>query len=415
MASRSLEVTYLRHQVPVFDCPARNVVYVKGRRAGGTLGAVNRLIEIAHTRPGTRHLWIDTVQRNIERYVRRYFLPRLDGTRCDWNAGLRTLRFEGGAYCDFGSAEKPENIEGFAYDHIWVNEAGIVLQNEELYYNTLLPMVLESPQAQLFFIGAPKGGGLFKRMYEWGKSNGRKDWRSFRHASYRNPLLNAGELKRLKRHMPERVYRQEILAEFVEDEGSVFQGAQRAARAEPEASPEPTAPYVLGVDLARYEDYTVVWVGRADTHTGVHCERFRRLPWRQQVQRIAELSRRYGGAPAFVDATGVGDVVCEALQESGLAVQPVVLSAQRKRHLIDHLALGIEQERLTFVPHDETLRELALYEHTRLPSGGERTGAPPGEHDDCVIALALCFWGMAARSGELILGSNTVSSELRDG
>ncbi len=110
---KTLEVEYLEHQLPVFDCSARNVVYVKGRRAGGTLGAVTRIIEIAHgpEHRWSRHLWVDTVHRNIERYVHRYFAPRLAGTEFHWSATTKTLHFEGGAYCDFGSAQRPETLE----------------------------------------------------------------------------------------------------------------------------------------------------------------------------------------------------------------------------------------------------------------------------------------------------------------
>ncbi len=109
-----VEVQFLPHQVQVFDSAARNVVYVKGRRAGGTLGAVNRLIELAHLHRGSRHIWVDTVQRNIDKYVRRYFLPRLQGTRHCWNQHRRVLQFQSGAYCDFGSAERPEALGGRA-------------------------------------------------------------------------------------------------------------------------------------------------------------------------------------------------------------------------------------------------------------------------------------------------------------
>ncbi len=106
-----LELTYLKHQPQVFDCPARNVVYAKGRRAGGTRGAVTRLIELAHLYPGSRHLWIDTVQRNIDRYVARYFRPLLKSVDYGWNATSRTLEFGNASYCDFASAERPESIE----------------------------------------------------------------------------------------------------------------------------------------------------------------------------------------------------------------------------------------------------------------------------------------------------------------
>ena len=410
---KDLDIWFYPHQLSVFGSGHRNVVYVKGRRAGGTVGAVNRLIQIAHDRdkPGSRHLWVDTVHRNMERYVRRLFEPRLSGTKYKWRSSTGTLHFQGGAYCDFGSAQKPESLAGFGYDYIWLNEAGIILRDERIYYEFLQPMMLEARDAQFFVIGSPKGGGLFKLMFEWGQDAGNDLWTSFRHPSAINPMLNPQELEYMKDHMPERTYRQEILAEFVEGEGAVFRGVERMARAEPEQEARPGAPYVMGVDLARYRDYTVVWVGRADTCAGVYCDRFRRIPWPGQVERIAAISRRFGFAPIYVDATGVGDPIAEDLKFGGLPVEAVVLTASRKQRLIDSLALAIEQERLAIIPHEQTLRELTAYEHSVLPSGHSRTAAPPGGHDDCVIALALCHWGMSARGSEFILGSNLVTSE----
>ncbi len=411
---KEIRVTFLPHQPPVFDCTARNVVYAKGRRAGGTMGAVNRLVEIAHIQRESRHLWVDTVQRNIGKLVARYFRPLLAGTEYRWNCSDRVLYFASGALCDFGSAERPETLEGFAYDYIWINEAGHVLKDESLYYNTLLPMMLEADNAQFFFIGAPKGLGLFGRMFDWGQDPKRADWRSFRHSSFTNPQLNREELERLRSHMPEREYRQEILAEFVTGEGAVFRDVAGIATAEREDSPQEGVPYVIGVDLARYGDFTVAWIGRADTRTGVFCDRFRRISWKLQVERIARLSRRYGGARLYVDATGVGDPVCEDLRSSGLPVEAMVMTAARKRDLVDGLAVAIEQQRLSIYPHEPTLHELTAYEQFPLESGRTRTSAPAGEHDDCVIALALCHWGMTAWGGDFILGSPTVSSEFMD-
>ena len=399
------------HQQEVFDCPAPRVVYVKGRRAGGTHGAVIRLLEIAHQRPGSRHLWVDTVHRNIAKIVRRYFIPTLAGRRFRWSATLGVLTFGNGASCDFGSAQRPENLEGFAYDTIWVNEASIVLKDEALYYQTLLPMALEASDARMFFIGTPKGPGLFQRMYEWGQDALDPDWRSFRHSSFVNPLLDPRALEALEGGMPGRVYRQEILAEFLPGEGAVFRDVERIATAEPETVPDPTAPYVLGVDLARYTDFTVAWVGRADTRTAMWCDRFRRLPWNLQVARLAELSRRYGNAPLYVDATGAGDPVCEDLERNGLAVAGIVLTGARKQQLIDRLAIAIEQARLRIVPDAQTLRELNAYEYRMLGSGQLRSAGGGGAHDDCVIALALCCWGMDTRDTEFILGSRLLTSE----
>jgi hypothetical protein len=73
--------------------------------------------------------------------------------------------------------------------------------------------------------------------------------------------------------------------------------------------------------------------------------------------------------------------------------------------------VSVEQQRLTIIPDETTLRELEAYEVRALPSGANRLSAPPGRHDDCVIALALCHWGMGRGGEDLILGSATVTSE----
>jgi hypothetical protein len=395
----------------VFDCLAPNVVYVKGRRAGGTMGAALRLVELARERPGSQHLWIDTVHRNIGRYVRRYLLPQLQPGEGKWRATGQTLEFSNGSRCDFGSAQMPENLEGFGYEFLWINEAGIVLKDEDLYHHTVRPMLLDAKTSQSFFVGAPKGRGLFQRLYLRGQDGAETEWRTFHHPSQRNPRLNAALLEEFRRDMPEQVYRQEILAEFTADAGQVFRDPERLPEAEWEARPRPGGEYVLGVDLARYADFTVVWVGRADKQAAVYCERFHRIGWAQQVARIAALSKRFGNAPAFVDSTGVGDPICDELARAGVSVHPVNFSAGRKAYMIELLAQAFEQDALRIAPHEQTRRELAVFEYQRLPSGRLRLAAPAGQHDDCVIALALCHFGLGRPKGGLILGPRLISDD----
>jgi hypothetical protein len=126
-----------------------------------------------------------------------------------------------------------------------------------------------------------------------------------------NPLLNPALLASMREELPERVYRQEVLAEFVDDATQVFRNLEQAQRAALGREPRPDPRYVMGVDLARHRDFTAVWVGRADLQAAVYCDRFSGIAWQQQVARIREISRRYHNALAHVDATGVGDAVCE--------------------------------------------------------------------------------------------------------
>ena len=40
---------------------------------------------------------------------------------------------------------------------IFLNEAGIILKNNYLYTNTILPMLMDYPDSQLIAAGVPKG------------------------------------------------------------------------------------------------------------------------------------------------------------------------------------------------------------------------------------------------------------------
>jgi hypothetical protein len=60
--------------------------------------------------------------------------------------------------------------------------------------------------------------------------------------------------------MPERIFRQEFLAEFIEDSGCVFRRVQEAATAQPQEKSEAQHEYVFGVDWGRVVDFTAVAV-----------------------------------------------------------------------------------------------------------------------------------------------------------
>ena len=399
----TLDLRLMPHQKPVFRSTARNVVYAKGRRAGGTEGAARALLDKLIGGETHKALWVDTVHRNINRYIKRYFMPRLrklvlpnGKPGWHWQGQDLVLTLFNGNYIDFGSAQHPESLEGFGYDLIVLNEAGIILFNEDLYYSTLLPMGMEGPGAQWWFVGAPKGSKLFATMFAWGQDPEMPDWESFRHTSFDNPLVNADLIRRFSKHMPEKTYRQEILAEFLDD-ANFFANVAAAFRGEKEDEGEGGIAYCIGLDLAREEDFTVAWVGRSDQRRGVLCDRYSKMPWPAQVERIAELSARFNNAQVIADATGLGGLYAvDDLRHAGVSVEAFTFTSKSKAELMHNLAVDLEQSRLALYPHDVTRNELISIQRTFTPSGTERFEAPQGLHDDCVMALGLMVYGFGA-------------------
>lgn len=209
----------------IFNSKKRFIVLAKGRRVGGTQSALYNMIErMILTK--CRVLWVDTVQSNLSRYVERFVIPALKqlphGT-WTWREQQKILTINQ-SYCDFRSAERPENLEGFGYNVIYVNEAGIVLHDRSLWNNTLRPMALDY-KALCYFIGTPKGSRdktgeehLFKTMYDRGTIYSAEfpDWVGYTLSTYDNPLLDREEIKAMEAEVPAAIRAQEIFGQFVD-------------------------------------------------------------------------------------------------------------------------------------------------------------------------------------------------------
>lgn len=225
-------ITLFRWQKEVFlDTKAKFNIIPAGRRTGKTQGAER--VAIINTAQGDKSLWIDTINGNIDRYYERYFLPDLKANdlEYDWNAQKKILKIEKG-YIDFRSADRPESIEGFGYNKIYLNEAGIILNKEELYINSVLPMLIDYPDSQLFAFGTPKGkvnkkGGDHRFWMLWQNVLNKVDGYAGRQLStYDNPILskdNIADLEKEIRQLSPEAVQQEIHGKFIDSsEDKVF-------------------------------------------------------------------------------------------------------------------------------------------------------------------------------------------------
>lgn len=381
-------------QQEIFNCPATFKIVAKGRRFGLTKGAANDFILTALEGKFKRGLWVDTVNSNIERYVERYFLPhlkKLPTNIWNWRKQAKILELNG-SYVDFRSADRPENIEGFGYDKLFVNEAGIVLKDEYLWNSAIKPMLWDyRPTAVIG--GTPKGMGIFHELAERGKDVNQTEYKFFHFTSYDNPYLEHELLNEDIKSMPERVVKQEIYAEFLEDTGVVFRNVLAVADSEPE-KPKDGHIYVMGVDLAKVQDYTVISVYDRKTNRQVYQDRFKTLEWPYQKAKIAEIARFYNRALVMLDATGVGDPIADDLMRAGVGVEPIKLTNEIKKEIIEKLSIYIEQKHIHILNIEETIREFNNFTYDISASGRIMYNAPQGFNDDIVISHALAVWSL---------------------
>lgn len=199
--------------------------FPKGRRLGATRGAAQAFIE--KMCDGEPLMWGDTTHSNIERYVARYFIPVMNKNNIvhNWRAD-KSLMLVGdrGGYCDFRSADRPENWEGFGYKTIFLNESGIILDDPYLYENAVLPMLMDFKDSELIAAGTPKlrqgKGRLFQELTNRAR-RGTPDYYTRTFTSYDNPFLDRAAIDALKNEMSAQEVQQEIYGEFVEPGGEL--------------------------------------------------------------------------------------------------------------------------------------------------------------------------------------------------
>ena len=273
--------------------------------------------------------------------------------------------------------------------------AGLVAEEFSLWsryaWEECVRPTLIAREAPVLFIFTPKG---LNHAHEiWTRAaRGEPGCVGFHFSSYDGPFSRE-QIDAEAASLPDNVYRQEILAEFLEELGGVFRGIRECVAGDLE-EPRDGETYVVGCDLAKTTDFTVLCVLERSSRALVHFERFGQLDWEFQIEKIRATSRRYRNATVWLDSTGLGDPVCDRLKSLGAPVRGYKFTAESKRRLVENLSLAIGERSLRFPDIPELVSELEIYAAEQLPGGGVRYGAPAGYHDDAVTALALACWGL---------------------
>jgi hypothetical protein len=309
------------------------------------------------------------------------------------------------------SADKPDNLRGAGLVACVVEEAA---QIDEYAYRTVLRPAFADKQANVLAISTPKRQDIWFREEYWkgDPENPDKDRRyeSFSYTTLQGGNVTAEEVEDLVRDMSENEYEQEILAKFTEDDSSVFRGILDCVSGEAALASDGSAftfkranrsrSYVLGVDVAKYEDWTVIGVLDYWSRELVYFDRFRRIDWPEQKRRIVMAAKAYNNSRIVIDAAGPGDVLAGQLVAAGLRVARVKLTVASKPQLIQQLAIAIEQTQLRFPRIPVLIHEMRSYEYERTPSGQITTNARGKGHDDCVMMLALAWHGLIHSKAE---------------
>jgi len=133
----------------------------------------------------------------------------------DIKEGTLSIELINGSTIWAKSGDDPNALVGEGLDFLVLDEAARV--KPEVWETSLQPALMDKKGGALF-ISTPVSKNWFYLLYIRGTQDD-KEYKSFHYTSYENPILDPEELDTRKTSMPELIYRQEILAEFVEGGG----------------------------------------------------------------------------------------------------------------------------------------------------------------------------------------------------
>jgi hypothetical protein len=352
-------------------------------------------------------VWNGVNEKNGERYI-----PQVDEKTgykfWDYKKADMELHLFNESKMFMRSAENPNSIVAKGYNLIVIDEAA--LMSKEVFMQHILPTARRAG-CKIVIITTPRGRNWVFELFKDGQDDSKKAYYSTRQPWFKRPDYPE-LLKRLMLDTPEHIRRQEYYAEFLEGGAGTFKNLDAIFKGMPinfpmdqqqwytQVDPDRFSKelFVIGADFAKSSDYTVLTAFGQQKRDMVGYERMNKTDYKIVLERIRQMSKKFGNAEVIFDNTGVGSGLADFLA-GDLNVHPFTLTNQSKNEIINKLIVSCDYAKLS-MPNIVTVRnefELFTYELTR--TGKLSYNAPDGKHDDTVISVALSNWFAEESSG----------------
>lgn len=349
-----------------------------GRQFGKTMLGINQMLYWAINFQGCNIGWVTPIYKQgkkvfteLEKVTRSSGLFEYDKSELIVKGFNSTI--------SFFSGERPDNIRGNTFDFLIIDE--FAFTREELWSEVLSATVLVKGK-KVLFISTPKGKNHFYKLSL--QPNYDERYKYFHYTSYDTPYINSLDLEERRRSLPNHVFKQEYLAEFIDNSSGLFANVRECL-----LTPTKSEKHFGGLDIGRADDYTVLTIVNELNQT-VYCERWRQDEWTKIIDNVANVINEYK-AKTYVEVNNQGDVFFEMLKKKcGSLVFPFVTSTKTKPIMIEDLAVLFEQKEVTILDINWLIDELEAFTYIyNQTTRNVQYSAPQGVHDDSVISLAL--------------------------
>jgi phage FluMu gp28-like protein len=362
------------------------VSFLKSRQSGGSF--LNKLLvsKWGLESSGNKIGYI-TPTSKLGRLFHRELTGSLKPFILESNATELFIKFKTGSSVQFFSAESKDSIRGFQFTHCIIDEAAFI--NDDVYNLIIRPTFLITGK-KVVMCSTPNGNnGFFFQHVQFGLDENINGYKTKFITIYDNPFISKEDIEAIRQQVPERVFKQEYLAEFLDGSGTVFTNFKNCIL---QGLPERNNRYFAAIDWAKQNDYTVLTILN-DKKQIVFTHRMNGIDYTKQVEIIAKYLNEYKPIKTISEENNIGTVVNELLKKEYKGnLKCVTLDHSLKVEIIETLVVAFEQN-LISIPNDEVLiRELQSFSCIYNTSTKTvKYSAPNGLHDDMVISLAYAY------------------------
>ena len=354
-------------------------VVVAPRGSGKTLLGINLMLYWLLSNPNQKGGWISPVYQQAKS-VLDTIVSTSNPVISTSNRMEATITFINGSTLKFLSADSADNIRGFRFSHLVIDEMAFV--KDTVLGATILP-TLNPRGKKCLMISTPKGRNHFYNWYL------KEDVVSMKFPLTECPYVNQDLVQEAKQSLPTELFKQEFLAEFVDSSNDVFVGIDKVSIVNTYDTTRQDA--FIGIDTGLSDDMSVLTcispMGRV-----LHIQSINKENLNTVATRFTNIMSQYNIVGGYIESNGIGRGMYDLIGPKFRKVKSFHTSQDNKTEMVRKLINDIETQTIELPTIDlcpELHSEFGSYTYKLSPTGKLSFTHASGAHDDFIDSLML--------------------------
>lgn len=300
-------------------------------------------------------------------------------------SGDSEIIFRNGTQLLFRSALSDNTLRGYSNTHLILDECAFI---KEETWNTILAPTLTVRGKKVLFCSTPKGNNFFSRLYHRGLTNEEKEYKSYKLTYDNNPYANLKFIQEQKLILPEEIFRQEYLGEFIDAAGCFRNISEISVLSKSNYSSNER--YYIGVDIALKNDYTVGICFNSKMEQ-VDMIRFNNTDIVYLCNNMRDFFTKWKPVKILIEANNQGLPIIQTLRSQGVQnINDFNTTGTSKPLIVNQLIAAVAKKEIKLLDDKDIKKEFGAFVAILSKTGHVKYEASYG-HDDIVMATAIAY------------------------